>query len=380
MRLRKNGNIIWSGMDPGLNKYPGLPGLIILALFLIISGSLYGNVVPGYTTNNFGTKKSSLSGQGSVIYRSYQWNFKGKEWHVSFRFPKHVYTFYHEIPRRLFNKVEFVKNEDNRKVLRDFLRFFRTTAAEQNWNRHVLLHFVTEFVRQIPYQLDEKSLGEYVHTRFPVETLVDYAGECEDKSILLAAMLDELGYDVALFLLRSGQGVYHMAVGVGGIKLYGTHYTYRGKKYYYLDAVASFFYVGRAMDNYRLLSVYLISNDYKPIVRMYPPRSYFIVYSGKDRGLNDEIRYHYSALINTRRMHLKVERDRMFPQKKVFIFYTEIRKNGKVFHAMQNEIMEPRFNRKWIELPLEFYTEIKPYKVTAHRDSKGRIVFTAYVK
>jgi len=47
--------------------------------------------------------------------------------------------------------------------------------------------------------------------KYPVETPVE-RGDCEDKSILLAAILRALGYRTALLVFPDDPG--HMAVGV----------------------------------------------------------------------------------------------------------------------------------------------------------------------
>lgn len=54
-----------------------------------------------------------------------------------------------------------------------------------------------------------KRKGEY--PKYPVETLVE-GGDCEDKSILLAAILRAMGYRTALLVFSGNPG--HIAVGV----------------------------------------------------------------------------------------------------------------------------------------------------------------------
>ena len=61
------------------------------------------------------------------------------------------------------------------------------------------------FVQEIPYE--EEIDCEY--PQYPIETLVNDKGDCEDKSILCASFLDLLGYNVSLLSLPN-----HMAVGV----------------------------------------------------------------------------------------------------------------------------------------------------------------------
>jgi len=66
--------------------------------------------------------------------------------------------------------------------------------------------YIAEIVRQIPYSKDEEGI-EY--PRYPIETIIDNEGDCEDKAILCASMLKSLGYKVCLFRFDT-----HMSIGV----------------------------------------------------------------------------------------------------------------------------------------------------------------------
>src|SRR5512145_146718 len=71
--------------------------------------------------------------------------------------------------------------------------------------------------------------------KFPVETVVDGAGDCDDKSVLLAGLLSREEYRVAL--LSFGPET-HMAVGIGS-----PQYRYRDTNYPFLE-VTNLSYVG----------------------------------------------------------------------------------------------------------------------------------------
>jgi hypothetical protein len=70
------------------------------------------------------------------------------------------------------------------------------------------LRIATSFVQQIPYG----KIKNYKERRFyPYEVLYNQCGVCEDKSILLAFLLRELGYGVVLLEFDTER---HMAVGI----------------------------------------------------------------------------------------------------------------------------------------------------------------------
>jgi hypothetical protein len=71
--------------------------------------------------------------------------------------------------------------------------------------------------------------------KFPVETVVDKAGDCDDKSLLLAGLLSREGYAVALLSFGPEN---HMAVGIGS-----DAYRYRDTNYTFLETT-NISYVG----------------------------------------------------------------------------------------------------------------------------------------
>ena len=69
------------------------------------------------------------------------------------------------------------------------------------------LELIAVYIQSLRYETREQNPA-----KFPVETVVDRAGDCDDKSLLLAGLLSREGYPVALLLFGPES---HMAVGVG---------------------------------------------------------------------------------------------------------------------------------------------------------------------
>lgn len=66
------------------------------------------------------------------------------------------------------------------------------------------LNYLLAFTQYIPYQTDEEYLGYLEYWKFPLETLFDNGGDCEDTSILFVAIAHEsikkLGLDCEVAL------------------------------------------------------------------------------------------------------------------------------------------------------------------------------------
>ena len=108
----------------------------------------------------------------------------------------------------------------------DLIGGFRHIRAEHRYSDDEYLELMTVFVQSLPYD-NESSAHPDTLSRFPVETIVDGIGDCDDKSVLLAGLLSREGYNVSLLLFIPE---HHMAVGVSG-----DHMQYRDTGYIYIE-------------------------------------------------------------------------------------------------------------------------------------------------
>ena len=90
---------------------------------------------------------------------------------------------------------------------------------------------IITFVHDLDYVYDY-TLGFNEYPKYPIETLIEATGDCEDTSILMASILRSAGYGVVL-LNPPG----HMAVGIKCNYDYG-YVTYNGNKYCYIETTS----------------------------------------------------------------------------------------------------------------------------------------------
>lgn len=116
--------------------------------------------------------------------------------------------------------------------------FFRQHSEAHGFSPLLEAGNVVCFVRSISYASDEETRNQPDWANFPVETLYDAAGDCEDHAILAAALLHYLGHPVALFHLDLGKSA-HLALGLecpdGGGAFFSTGTD--GRTYYYVETV-----------------------------------------------------------------------------------------------------------------------------------------------
>ena len=91
-------------------------------------------------------------------------------------------------------------------------------AYGSGMDRTEFARFVLSFVQTIPYVTDEDSVGEREYWKYPLETLWDGGGDCEDSTILYDTLMLMAGYDVA-FVLFQDHAMSAVSVDVDGHSL-----------------------------------------------------------------------------------------------------------------------------------------------------------------
>ena len=113
------------------------------------------------------------------------------------------------------------------------------TAAEKGFDQYETVSFMLAFVQSLPYTSDNVTTGYDEYHRFPLETLVDDGGDCEDTAVLFGTFVLEIGYGVVYINYPN-----HLAVGVQGKDLLGYYFTFNDKKYYYCETTGDGWEIG----------------------------------------------------------------------------------------------------------------------------------------
>jgi len=94
------------------------------------------------------------------------------------------------------------------------------------------INYIASFVQNLEYKKDSETNESYEYPNYPIESLFnDNIGrDCEDKAILTASLLENMGYKVALLRFPN-----HMAVGVNLSKNANPKYQYYVDNYYFLE-------------------------------------------------------------------------------------------------------------------------------------------------
>ncbi len=198
-----------------------------------------------------------------LIIREYSWAYGGEEWTWELRVYQSMYDYFKEMPRPPTTDYSvYVTNPLDNPYIDRLVENLNKAAAKENYSEYQTVEFATAFVQSLPYTTDSATSPFDEYPRYPIETLVDNGGDCEDTSILLASILDGMGYGVILIGLPE-----HCAVGVkGGDNIYGTYWEYEGEKYFYIETTGSGWPIGELPDKYAEASAHLYPMVPVPII------------------------------------------------------------------------------------------------------------------
>jgi predicted transglutaminase-like cysteine proteinase len=173
--------------------------------------------------------------------RDYAWTYDGDRWTWSLSIPKAAYDYYRgRAHDRESDYAQYALSEYDRPYLKGMIDRFREVGENSGYSDADQIGNVVAFVQALPYTSDAETTGYDEYPRYPLETLVDHGGDCEDTAILAAALLAEMGYDTVLIELPR-----HMAVGVRCMDAcYGTYYEYRGVRYFYIETTEEGWSIG----------------------------------------------------------------------------------------------------------------------------------------
>jgi hypothetical protein len=124
-------------------------------------------------------------------------------------------------------------------------------ANSESLNDLETVNFVLNFVQQeIDYEFDNVTKGEEEYWRYPVETLVDRKGDCEDSTVLLASIMENMNYESVLLFYKIDNDTGHLALGVKiNMDLDIDFVEYNGDKYYYCESTTTGYEVGKRPNN-----------------------------------------------------------------------------------------------------------------------------------
>jgi hypothetical protein len=189
-----------------------------------------------------GEYQASLGGldfsNQTVLERNYTWVYGDQTYQMSLVIPEQMYDYFSGKERyQTIDYRGYILNPVDDKYIRVMMKEFDGIAALDNMTRMEEIGLVTTFVQNLHYLTDDAT-GFDEYPKFPLETLVDEGGDCEDTSILLSHLLETMDIETVLIAIPG-----HMAIGVE-LNASGAHWTVNNSKYYYLETTVTGWEIG----------------------------------------------------------------------------------------------------------------------------------------
>ena len=214
--------------------------LIIIALTLIITTPLFAIHPVAAQSNDY-------------IEKSFSWDYEGRTWNWNLSIPSALYNEYKSVPvstRTHDGPAGYgylTTTEDYYMIT--LANKLNQTATNMGYSSYDKVSFVLAFVQSLQYTSDNVTEGYNEYPRFPIETLVDDGGDCEDTSILFATITIIMGYGTVYINPPN-----HYAVGILGNNLYGTYWEHpqdSNRTFYYCETTGNVFKIGQLPDEFK---------------------------------------------------------------------------------------------------------------------------------
>lgn len=180
----------------------------------------------------------------TTLSRRYEWEALGGDWWIELNISSAIAEYYENRYGRNPNFDAYVSDPFGDQYISEVVRIFGNLEDEHDLTKPEVVNVAVSFVQSMNYTTDSVTSPFDQYTYYPVETLVERGGDCEDSTILLAAILRELGYGCVLLGLHDAEPA-HMALGVkGDSSIPGTYYTYNDDRYYFVETTGEGWQIG----------------------------------------------------------------------------------------------------------------------------------------
>lgn len=197
--------------------------------------------------------------KGRNVVKFIQWNYF-TQWKWELAIPIDVLGYYEKVKRPLWKGnysyfSEFIDANDS--GIRQLSLGLKEAIEKQKetpkpWTYYEQIMFVVKMVQNIRYT-DDKLTGFDDYAKYPMQTISDGTGDCEDLAILAAALLHKMDFDVKLVHLdREDSKIAHLGIAVwGDSKAVGTSWGKKGKRYFYIETTDKEFEFGEMPEEWR---------------------------------------------------------------------------------------------------------------------------------
>ena len=237
---------ISKGMNSTETQYIGDDGITYLIEYVTREGFGIMNTTTTSITYSLTEIGVIDPAEESVVTRVYDWTYDNCNYHITLDIDVFDYLKYRDDTAAVreqrdntHDSIYFTTDDKYIGYVADRLNEF-AAGKSSLWKANLIL----SFVQSTEYVTDDVSRGQEEWWKYPVETLYDMNGDCEDTSFLFATIAMRMGYDCCTMIFSD-----HMAAGIVVDGCSGYYYEHDSKHYYYCETTSDEWMIGHQPDS-----------------------------------------------------------------------------------------------------------------------------------
>jgi len=218
-------------------------GSLTVTLDLTENETYYWRVMAGWDNIWSDWSDNASFTRGFDAYTvTHEWGFEDdtSTWSYTFEISGEDYYNYRQLVRLDFTIASYSKyiTEDDPTII-DIAAYLNEQADQKGYSDHQTIWFALNFVQCIGYEYDIDSTGLREYARYPIETLNDSTGDCEDLAALYVSLVRAMGYDAVMVHL-DGPTTDHVIAAVASVTMpaESDYIMYEGVDYYYCETTS----------------------------------------------------------------------------------------------------------------------------------------------
>jgi hypothetical protein len=201
------------------------------------------------TPGDFEKFAPSLCSEGYPVLKIYDWSYGGKGYYFYLCYRNETGSGAIEDRSGRHDLWNFVDDPYSNDTVSLVTGLLANISEREGFEGYEQAEFSIAFVQNLPYTYDNVTTPYDDYPRYPSETIYADGGDCEDTSILMAAILERMGYDVVLLRLPG-----HVAAGVScnpsDFSPPAAAYLYDGREYCYLETTGEGYGIGQLPEDF----------------------------------------------------------------------------------------------------------------------------------
>jgi len=168
--------------------------VVLFASLILIIASISPDIASDSDSNTI----TYDGGEGAV----FSWEYQSIDYSISLSLSEGTYDYYKSKDHTCcYEDEDYLKySTPNAGYVVEIAQSLENMAIENGYTTQLeKAEFILAFVGTIPYVLDPED--DYDHPKYPIETLWENGGDCEDSSALYSSIMEALGYETILVLV-----------------------------------------------------------------------------------------------------------------------------------------------------------------------------------